>query len=89
MTIPETAPWTTPLDVHRHGTATAGADKDNGPVTIGFGLGGADSLVPVVIGEGRVDDLVAVLGDQGWLHPTRKHHGPFASPPHDRKLGRV
>ena len=54
MTIPETAPWTTPLDVHRHGTATAGADKDNGPVTIGFGLGGADSLVPVVIGEGTI-----------------------------------
>ena len=45
----------TRLDVHRHGTATAGADNDNRPVTIVFGLGGADSLVPVVIGEGRVD----------------------------------
>ena len=32
--------------------AAAGADNDNGPVTIVFGLGGADSLVPVVTGEG-------------------------------------
>src|SRR5512142_1817209 len=34
--------------------AAAGADDDNGPVTIVFGSGGADSLVLVVTGEGTI-----------------------------------
>ncbi|HKM52678.1 MAG TPA: hypothetical protein VJY33_04655, partial [Isosphaeraceae bacterium] len=31
-----------------------GADNDNGPVTIVFGSGGADSLVPATIGESTI-----------------------------------
>jgi hypothetical protein len=38
---------------------------------VAFGLGGADGLVEVVVIEGRVDDLVAVIGEVGRLDTSR------------------
>jgi hypothetical protein len=38
---------------------------------VAFGLGGADGLVEVVVIEGRVDDLVAMIGEVGRLDAAR------------------
>ena len=45
------------VDVHRHGTAPAGADDDIGLMPVEFGLGDADGGIEIVVGQGRIQDL--------------------------------
>ena len=49
------------VDVHRHGTAPARANDDLRAVLVELGLGDADSLGEVLVGQLRVDNLVAVV----------------------------
>ena len=59
------------VDVHRHGAATAGADHDIGiPLTL-FGLGDADGLLEIVVGQVRVENFVPVVFEVGRLQAAR------------------
>ncbi len=49
------------VDIHRHGTATAGTDHDIGPVLVKFGLGDGDGGGKTTIRQGRKQDGVAVV----------------------------
>ena len=61
----------TRIDVHGHGTAPAGTDNDIGLVLVELGLGDADGRIEIVVGQGRVQDLVAVVLEVGRLHAAR------------------
>lgn len=57
----------TRVDIHRHSTATAGANDDIGFPLIKFGLGDFRGGFEIVVGEGWVDDRVAVVFEVGRL----------------------
>ena len=59
------------VDVHRHGTAPAGADNDIGMMLVELGLGDADGGIEIVVGQGRVQDFVAVVLEVGRLDAAR------------------
>ena len=59
------------VDVHGDGPAPARPDDDLGLVLVELGLGDADGLGEVVVGQRRVDDLVAVVLQVGRLHAAR------------------
>ena len=61
----------TRIDVHRHGTAPAGSDDDIGLVPVELGLGDADGSIEIVVGQGRVQDFVAVVLEIGRLDAAR------------------
>ena len=44
------------VDIHGHGPAPAGSDDDIGMVPVELGLGDADGLIEIVVGQGRVED---------------------------------
>ena len=55
------------VDVHGYGPP-AGTDNDIGPVLVELGLGDADGSIEIVVGQGRVQDFVAVVLEIGRFH---------------------
>jgi hypothetical protein len=53
------------VDVHGDGPAPGLANDYLGLVLVELGLGDADGFVEIIVGQSRVDDLVAVLGQVG------------------------
>ena len=49
------------VDVHRHGTTPTGTDHNIWLMQIKISLSDADASVKVVVGEGGIKDLVAVV----------------------------
>ena len=88
----------TDVDVHGDGTAPAGTDNDIGLMPVELGLGDADGGVEIVVGQGRVQDFVAVVLEVGRLDAARcrlpaveeeDFHGPIVAAQRNRlKLDR-
>jgi hypothetical protein len=55
------------VDIQRHRPASGRADDHIRLVLVELGLDDADGRLEVVVGQGRVDDLVAVLSQEGRL----------------------
>ena len=62
----------TAVDIHGHGPAPAGTDDDIRAVPVELGLGDANGGVEIVVGQGRVQDFVAVVLEIGRLHAARR-----------------
>ena len=56
------------IDVQGDGPAPAGTNDHIGPMPVELGLGDADGGVEVVVRQGRVQDLMAVVLQVGRLH---------------------
>ena len=65
-----------PGKIHGDGSASARSDDYIRLMEIELGLSGAKRNVEVVVVQGRIDDLVAMLSEKGWLHAAR--NGPPA-----------
>jgi hypothetical protein len=63
----ENEPRLAPVDVHGDGTASARSDDSIRLVLIEFSLGDPGGRLEVIVGQGRVQDLVAVAGQVRWL----------------------
>jgi hypothetical protein len=56
------------IDIHGYGTAPRRADDHLGLVLVELLLGDLDGKSEILVGQFRIDDLVAVLGQEGRFH---------------------
>ncbi len=54
-----------------HRPATAGANNDSGMMPVVFSLGNGNGGIEIIVGQGRVQDLMAVVLDVGPLYAAR------------------
>ena len=59
------------IDVHRHGPATGTSDHNIGPVLVILGLGDPDGSIEIVVGQGRLQNFVAVVLQVGRLQAAQ------------------
>ena len=59
------------VDVHGDGPTPAGADHNIGMMPVELGLGDPDGFVEIIVGQGRIQDLVAVVLEIGRLDAAR------------------
>ena len=59
----------TRVDVHRDGSTPAGTDHDIGPMPVELRLGESNGGVEIVVGQGGIEDFVAVMGEIGRFTP--------------------